>query len=198
MTKAALRHGVLHHTGDSDPAERSHIDLMSWVITGLRHRQSRRALGEYHTPPDISDLISAMLAADRRPQADAFLEPTAGTGGMVRSAAQDLRREGQDPSDFPWVMLELDPLSAAGAAVNVHVWGLGPRAVAASGDVLADGDLDQQARAHRRDMARHRDLLVELIGFAIATRTSDQLLRSLLAQQPNAHRRTDDRPTGAT
>ncbi|MFD7919546.1 N-6 DNA methylase [Streptomyces sp. NPDC059740] len=184
VAKAALRHGVLLHTGDSDPAERSHIDLMSWVITSLRHHESRRAMGEYHTPPDISDLISTMLTSDSRPQpqGDAFIEPTAGTGGMVRSAAQDLRREGQDPSDFAWVMLELDPLSAAGAAVNVHVWGLGPRAVVANGDVLAHGDLDQQARTYQRDMARHRDMLVELIGFAIATRTSERLLHALLTQ----------------
>ncbi|MFJ3205785.1 hypothetical protein [Streptomyces sp. NPDC086989] len=47
VTRAALRHGVLQHTGDTDPAERSRIDLMSWAITSLRHHRSRRRLGEY-------------------------------------------------------------------------------------------------------------------------------------------------------
>ncbi|KPI04143.1 hypothetical protein OV450_4348 [Actinobacteria bacterium OV450] len=57
VTRAALRPGVLQHTGDTDPAERSRIDLMSWVITSLRHHHSRRRLGEYqhaagHQRPD--------------------------------------------------------------------------------------------------------------------------------------------------
>jgi hypothetical protein len=186
VTHAALRHGVLHHTGGSDPAERSHIDLMSWVITNLRHHQSRRNMGEYHTPPDVSDLIATMLAAENsgrpRPQGEAIIEPTSGTGGLFRSAAQNLRRDGQDPANSAWVMTELDPLAAAAAAVNTLIWGLGPRAVVACGDVLVHADLDKEARARQRDLARHRDELTLLIGFAIATHTTDQLLRSLLAQ----------------
>lgn len=190
VTKAALCHGVLHHTGDSDPAERSHIDLMSWVITSLRHHQSRPAMGEHHTPPGVSRLIATMLAAENddgsRPQGEVFIEPAAGTGGMFRAAAQNLRRDAQDPADFAWVMTELDPLAAAGAAVNTLIWGLGPRAVVASGDALVHADLDKQARARRRDLARYRDVLVGLIGFAIAARTTDQLLRSLLTQMQHS------------
>ncbi|MEU6349986.1 N-6 DNA methylase, partial [Streptomyces sp. NPDC047072] len=202
VTKAALRHGVLRHTGDSDPGQRSHIDLMSWVITNLRHHQSRRTMGEYHTPPDISDLVTTMLAAEStgwaRPQGEAFIEPTAGTGGLFRSAAQDLRRNGENPADFAWVMLELDPLAAAAAAVNAIVWGLGPRAVVACGDVLVDADLDREARTRRRELARHRDDLAELIGFAVATQTTDQLLRSLLAPQEKPDAGATAGPSGGT
>ncbi|RSS81434.1 SAM-dependent DNA methyltransferase [Streptomyces sp. WAC02707] len=189
MTRAALRHGVLQHTGDTDPAERSRIDLMSWVITSLRHHHSRRSLGEYHTPPDVSELMTAMLANDsstqqRSPQRGGRAgEPTAGTGGLFRSAAQDLRRNGEDPAERGWVMLELDPLAAAGAAVNALVWELGLRAVVGRGDVLAQPDLAEKTLAQARDMARHRDDVMKLIGFAIATRTTGQLLDALTASR---------------
>ncbi|MEU0353053.1 N-6 DNA methylase [Streptomyces sp. NPDC006237] len=188
VARAALRHGVLQHTGDTDPAERSRIDLLSWVITSLRHHHSRRSLGEYHTPPDISELLAAVLAADNgaggnRRRGEWALEPAAGTGGLFRSAAQDLRRDGEDPAERGWIMLELDPLAAAGAAVNALVWELGPRAFVGCGDVLAQPDLAEDTLAKARDMARHRDDVMKLIGFAIATRTTDQLLDALTASR---------------
>ncbi|MFE3558388.1 N-6 DNA methylase [Streptomyces sp. NPDC059193] len=184
VTRAALRHGVLHHTGDMDAAARSHTDLMSWVITNLRHHESRRSMGEYHTPPDISDLMAAMLGVElpavAGPQGDWFLEATAGTGGLFRSTAQSLRAEGRDPASYGWVMTELDPLAAAGAAVNAVVWGLGPRAVVGCGDALVRADLDRDTLAHQRELVQHRDRLSELIGFAIASHTADRLLRKLI------------------
>ncbi|WP_052658999.1 N-6 DNA methylase [Streptomyces sp. MNU77] len=188
VARAALRHGVLQHTGDTDPAERSRTDLMSWVITSLRHHHSRRSLGEYHTPPDISDLMANVLAegsTGKRPRqrGEWALEPTAGTGGLFRSAAQDLRRDGEDPAERGWVMLELDPLAAAGAAVNTLVWELGPRAFVGCGDVLAQPDLAEETLAQARGMARHRDDVKKLIGFAIATRTTNQLLDALTASR---------------
>ncbi len=184
VTLAALRHGVLRHTGDTDPAQRSRIDLMSWVITSLRHHHSQRSLGEYHTPPDISQLLASVLdAGSSAPQGEWFLDPAAGTGGLFRSAAQELRRQGLDPADFGWVMLDIDPLAAAGAAVNVIVWGLGPRAVVACGDALVNPDLDKEALTRRRDLALHRNSVLALIGFAIATHTTDQLLRALTASR---------------
>ncbi|MEU1151919.1 N-6 DNA methylase [Streptomyces sp. NPDC005918] len=185
VTRAALRHGVLQHTGDTDPAERSRIDLMSWVITSLRHHHARRSLGEYHTPPDVSDLITAMLANDGSTESQPHqrgewaLEPTAGTGGLVRSAAQELRHDGENPAERGWVMLELDPLAAAGAAVNTLIWELGPRAVVGRGDVLAQPRLAEETLAQARDMGRHRDDVMRMIRFAIATRTTNQLLDAL-------------------
>jgi len=185
VTRAALRHGVLHHTGDTDAAERSRIDLMSWVITSLRHHHSRRSMGECHMPPGISDLMATMMdPADTDvavAQGEWFIEPTAGTGGLFRSTAQNLPAGGRNPADFGWIMLELDPLSAAGAAVNAIVWGLGPRAVVGCGDVLARADLGQEALAHHRDLVRHRDFLSSLTAFARATHASVQLLRAVTA-----------------
>ncbi|MFJ4003937.1 N-6 DNA methylase [Streptomyces sp. NPDC090023] len=187
VTRAALRHGVLQHTGDTDPAERSRTDLMSWVVTSLRHHHSRRSLGEYHTPPDISDLITAVLADDGSTQSQPHqrgewaLEPAAGTGGLFRSAAQELRCRGEDPAERGWVMLELDSLAAAGAAVNVLVWELGPRAVVGRGDVLAQPDLAEETLAQARGMGRHRDDVMKMVRFAIATRTADQLLSAVAA-----------------
>lgn len=81
------------------------------------------------------------------------------------------------------MILELDQLSAAGAAVNAIVWDLGPRAVVGSGDVLARADLEQDAFARRRELFGHRDWLSELTGFALATHTADQLLRELTTRR---------------
>lgn len=102
VTDAAIRHGVLLYTGDSDPAGCTDIDLMSWTITNLRHHSARSGLGEYHTPPEICELLTRMVndagGADGETTAAGFiaddvragqslLDPCAGTGGMFRGAA---------------------------------------------------------------------------------------------------------------
>ncbi|GAA1237880.1 hypothetical protein [Streptomyces rhizosphaericus] len=89
---------------------------------------------------------------------------------MARSAAQDLRREGQDPSEFGWVMLELAPLSAAGAAVNVHVWGLARAPSSRAATFSRSPTWINRRVPTSATWPGQRDMLVELIGFAIATR----------------------------
>lgn len=154
MARAALRHGVLQHTGDTDPAERSRTDLMSWVITSLRHHHSRRSLGEYHTPPDISDLMANVLAegsTGKRPRqrGEWALEPTAGTGGLFRSAAQDLRRDGEDPANGAGSCSNSTPWPPPEPPSNTLVWELGPRAFVGCGDVLAQPDLAEETSLRR-------------------------------------------------
>ncbi|MER5988010.1 N-6 DNA methylase [Streptomyces sp. NPDC001787] len=187
VTRAALRAGVLHYTGDSDPRFRTDIDLMSWTITNVRHHSSRKGLGEYHTPPEITDLMARMLMdATENPRAvksggHSFNEPTAGTGGMFRSAVQDMRDRGLNPHEHRWVMQELNPIAAAGAAVNTVVWDLGPKAVVVVGDTLAEGDLSREAYAHQRAMFAHRDTIRHATAFALATRSASRMLNALTA-----------------
>ncbi|QCX82205.1 N-6 DNA Methylase (plasmid) [Streptomyces sp. YIM 121038] len=185
VTQAALRAGVLLYTGDSDPYFRSDIDLMSWTITNLRHRSSRKGLGEYHTPPDIADLMARMLLDPGavRASGESFNEPTAGTGGIFRSMAQTLRERDVDPHKHTWVMQELDPIAAAGAAVNTVVWDLGPRAVVVVGDSLAEGDLSRQAFAHQRAMQAHRDSIRKIAAFTAATSSANRLLRAVTSER---------------
>ncbi|MEU2354507.1 N-6 DNA methylase [Streptomyces misionensis] len=187
VTRAALRAGVLQYTGDKDPYYRSDIDLMSWTITNLRHHGSRRGLGEYHTPPEVADTMARLLY-DGAADADAetgrgqpFNEPAAGTGGMFRSMVQAMRECGEDPHKHEWVMQELDPIAAAGAAVNTVVWDLGPKAVVAVGNTLAQSDLSQQAFAHQRKMQAHRDELRDAAAFAKATHDAFRQLDTLIS-----------------
>jgi hypothetical protein len=181
VTQAALRHGVLQYTGDHDPYHRSSIDLMSWTITNLRHHSSRKGLGEHHTPPDITALMSSVVGDFSTPPAPGswFAEPTAGTGGFFRSMAQHLRDHQCNPHDYGWAMQELDPLAAASAAVNAIVWDLGPRAVVACGDILAQGDLHPRSLAHQRDLIRHRNWIRDVTKVAVVTRTSERLLQAV-------------------
>ncbi|MFJ6438201.1 N-6 DNA methylase [Streptomyces sp. NPDC091416] len=187
VTRAALRAGVLQYTGDKDPYYRSDIDLMSWTITSLRHHSSRCGLGEHHTPPEVADLM-ARLVYDGSPGTDgdggreqAFGEPAAGTGGMFRSMVQAMRERSENPHKHKWVMQELDSIAAAGAAVNTIVWDLGPKAVVAVGDTLAEGDLSSKAFAHQRTMQAHRDRLRETAAFAKATADAFDMVEALVS-----------------
>ncbi|MGO4747491.1 N-6 DNA methylase, partial [Streptomyces sp. 2MCAF27] len=176
---AALDANVLDHTGHPDPEWNSDIDLMSWTITNLRHNTARQGLGEYHTPPEICDLMAAKTIGRNRdeiPDNCSLLDPCAGTGGMFRSAAQHLRSMGMDPANCTWFAREIDPIAAAGCAVNVIVWGLGPKAVVACGDTLREGSLWPRAIKHRRAMVERRDEIADRMAIAYALGRTQQLL----------------------
>ncbi|GGZ73117.1 N-6 DNA methylase [Streptomyces echinoruber] len=176
---AALDHNALDHTGHEDPEANSWIDLMSWTITSLRHHTARQGLGEYHTPPEVCDMMAAQIIGED-PEAIhegySLLDPCAGTGGMFRSAAQHLRGLDLDPAKFTWFAQEIDPLAAAGCAVNMIVWGLGPNAMVACGDTLAEGDLWRRAVEHRRVMVERRDDVAAQMAIAYAVRRAEQLI----------------------
>ncbi|MGA5599595.1 N-6 DNA methylase [Streptomyces griseoincarnatus] len=177
--RAALDAHALDHTGHADPAWNSEVDLMSWTITNLRHNTARQGLGEYHTPPEVCDMMAAqIIGSDPEAIREGYslLDPCAGTGGMFRSAAQHLRYMGLDPARFTWFAQEIDPLAAAGCAVNVIVWGLGPNALVACGDTLAEGDLWPRAVEHRRATVKHRDDVLATMAMAEAVRKVEQLV----------------------
>ncbi|GAA1353449.1 N-6 DNA methylase [Streptomyces beijiangensis] len=168
VTDTALKHGVLWYTGDSDPGGRADVDLMSWTITNLRHKSSRSGLGEYHTPPEVCDLMAAMLDVSAIPEGGRIGEPAGGTGGMFRAASQQMRDRGMDPHRYRWMLQELDAIAAAGAAVNMLVWDLGPGALVACGNTLSEGDMTNRAIEHQRAVFEHRDRLVAAGAIAAA------------------------------
>ncbi|MFF3406661.1 N-6 DNA methylase [Streptomyces sp. NPDC002742] len=168
VTETALRYGILQLTGDPDPSNRSDTDVMSWTITSLRSQGARQGLGEYHTPSEVCDLMAAVTCTEAPEKGARFHEPAGGTGGMFRALAQRLRHLLADPADYEWALNELEPLAAAGAAVNAIVWGLGPNVVIACGDTLAHGDLQEQARRERRGQFEERDEILGRIAVAQA------------------------------
>ncbi|MFK0106478.1 N-6 DNA methylase [Streptomyces sp. NPDC091217] len=184
VTETALRYGILQLTGDSDPWFRSDTDVMSWTITALRSHGARQGLGEYHTPPELCDMMAAMAVGNEPPEKGfRFHEPAGGTGGMFRSLAQHLRHQGADPADYEWGLNELEPLSAAGAAVNAIVWGLGPNVVIACGDTLAQADLQEQARRERKALFEERDEILARLAVAEAVQQAMTLADQLIGAQ---------------
>lgn len=177
VTRAAIRNGLLHITGDPDPAQRSHADLLGLLLTCLRSAGARGALSEFHTPPEVATLIARMLITPGSLQPGQWLgEPAAGTGGMVRAAAQVMREHGMNPHQFGWWMGEIDPLAAACAAVNAIVWDLGPNVLVYVGDTLAEPDGPQRAHAHRQAVLEHYSRLMEVAALAAAVRQVEALL----------------------
>lgn len=164
VAKAAINHGLWRITAYEDPYLRSQEDVLSYVVTELRSRGTRRSLGEFHTPPDVSDLMAAITLGDcvDIPPGNAFDDCAAGTGGLLRSAAQWLREHGRDPATMRWSMTEIDGISAACCAVNSLVWDLGPNVLIWHGDTLTEGNTIAKAAEMKRRVwaqwrAAHRD-----------------------------------------
>ncbi|MFG3133705.1 hypothetical protein ACGFZU_39165 [Streptomyces tendae] len=164
VTRTALETGLLELTADADPSWRSETDVLGFLVTELRSRGAREALGQVHTPPDMCDLMARMtLAGEDLPEGAWLGEPTAGTGGLVRAAAQYLRETGRDPRAYVWAVNDLDPISSACCAVNAVVWDLGRRVLISCTDTLHEGDGTERALAERTAIFARRD---ELIGRA--------------------------------
>ncbi|MET7497624.1 N-6 DNA methylase [Streptomyces sp900116325] len=175
VTDTALKYGVLQLTGDPDPWCRSDTDLMSWTITSLRSHGARQGLGEYHTPPELCDMMAAMTCDAESLQKGAwFHEPAGGTGGMFRALAQHLRNHHLDPADYQWAINDIDPLAAAGAAVNAIVWGLGPNVVVSCGDALHQGDVVDQAIRERTALIEERN---QIVGYLAAVEAFDEAIK---------------------
>jgi hypothetical protein len=121
VVEAALRAG-LHELLD---AARYDVDLFGPLLSELRTRGARAARGQYYTPPDVADLLARLGGALPQP-GELMFEPTVGTGGLLRAAAQSIRDAGGDPRTIRWVALDLDELALAALAVNVIIWDLGP------------------------------------------------------------------------
>ncbi|MFC8449526.1 N-6 DNA methylase [Kitasatospora sp. NPDC057223] len=185
VARAAITNGLLTVTGSSDPGDLAECDLMSWVITGLRSRADRNWLGEFHTPPEICDLMARMQLGDCSDIGPGYsvLEPTAGTGGMVRSVAQAMRERQIDPAQCRWHLVELDPISAAGAAVNMMLWGMGPHTTVWCGSSLAPVDTAKLALEEKAELFELRDRVEASWATAYAIRRTEQLIAGVVAEK---------------
>ncbi|MFJ4412944.1 N-6 DNA methylase [Streptomyces sp. NPDC088925] len=174
--KVAIRRGALDFTGSPEPIRNAEIDLMSWTITNLRHHGARKGLGEYHTPPEVAEVMARFTIAEI-PDGGRILDPAAGTGGLLRAAALQLHEMGRDPSTYAWFAQDVDPLSAGGCAVNFLVWGLGPKAMVACGNSLSEPDGYERALRHRVEMERRRDDMASLAAWLGAAAQVEALLQ---------------------
>ncbi|WP_069167945.1 N-6 DNA methylase [Nocardia altamirensis] len=168
----ALRAGILHLTGSEDPARRDTADLLGTVLTYMRAPGDKQKRGEYYTPPCTADLIGHMLyqwvaAAAAYPSRDllppngaSIADPCGGTGGLLRTAAQQIRRLGGNPADYRWYCTDINPLAAACSAANAITWGLannrGTNVLIHCGDTLHDDGTAHELPVLREVLALHR------------------------------------------
>lgn len=170
---AAINAGILELT--ADPDLRHDVDLLGPLIEQMRGRADKRARGDFHTPPSVSQAIAAVLLGDARPGQEThtgarFLDPAAGSGGMLRAAAQDLRARGLDPADYVWCANDIDPIAASACAVNFMLWDLGAASVVACSDALTDPDGIERAHAEAIDWLRRRDAELTSLRLLFAAR----------------------------
>ncbi|MFD3667220.1 N-6 DNA methylase [Streptomyces sp. NPDC058672] len=186
VTKAALEHGLFDLTGHADPYLRAQTDVLSPVMMLVRSSGAQQGLGEYHTPASVADAMANIVAAGTvmdiqlavdAPQAGEHIhDPAAGSGGLLRSAAQHLREQGLDPAQFQWSMVDIDEIAAACAAVNSIIWMLGPRVTVACADSLASPNAVEDAMKHARAVFAHRDEMLGKARIIAAIRQTQQLL----------------------
>ncbi|MER5223857.1 N-6 DNA methylase [Streptomyces flaveus] len=164
VAHTAVNTGLFDITAQDDPYVRSSADILSPLLTGLRHKSDKKWRGEYHTPPCVTDLMARILVhADHGPS---IREPAVGSGGMLRSAAQALREQNLNPHDYAWFGNDIDHLATACAAVNAIIWDLGPKTVIWRGDSLATDDAGlTDALKERAAIIRHRNAVVEQARF---------------------------------
>jgi hypothetical protein len=182
VAEAALTRGLLHLTSSEDPYLRSTTDLMGALLTVLRSRGAQEALAEVHTPPSVAELMARMLLEDAPLKPGmTFDEPAGGTGGMYRAAVQVMRERDIDPHQFGWALTDIDPLAAAGAAVNAILWDLGPHVLIACGDTLHEGSVYARAAQEAREALARRERLHAQAAILAALQEVDALVRDAAA-----------------
>lgn len=190
VTETALRRGLFDLTAHEDPFLRSATDVLSPVMTNLRSHGARQGLGEYHTPPAVSEAMSEALLQEvatdinltaKEPKVDEHIhDPCAGSGGMLRAAAQHIRERGLDPAEFRWSMVDIDPIAAACAAVNAIVWELGPKVTVACADSLANPNAVEDAMKQAQAVFEHRDEMLGKAQIISAIRRTQHLVEQAL------------------
>ncbi|MER6609111.1 N-6 DNA methylase [Streptomyces sp. NPDC000927] len=186
-THAAINTGLLDLTGHDDPGQRAGVDVLSPLLTGLRHKSDKKWRGEYHTPTCLTDLMANMTVgkASARPGMS-FREPAIGSGGMFRSVAQRLRDLGLNTHDFHWYGNDVDSLSAGCAAINAIIWDLGPRCLIGCADSLAPDDDYAKTRAEAAEAFEQRDRYMETATTIVAHRRAFALLDQLMPSKETA------------
>lgn len=156
VARTAARQGLLDlaHSGAL-----TEMDMIGIMYEHVRPDSGRAGRGEYYTPAPVCEAMAHMTLSLDKPVEPGMkiCEPSAGTGGMLRAAAQWMRRNGHDPADCWWVANDISEVSVAGLAVNCHLWGLGPRVIIGVANSLSDPEWDKRAWQEQQEVIAHRD-----------------------------------------
>jgi hypothetical protein len=161
VARAAVKAGMLELTLDLRVSRE--VDLLGHLYTQMQGSGARQARGEFYTPPEVAEMIARISLPGLTP-GSSICEPAAGTGGLLRAAAQMLRAEGKDPHDFRWYGCDISRIAVAGLAVNAHIWGLGPQVVIGCADSLAEPDWVERAAREQREAIEAQALRVKTVA----------------------------------
>lgn len=142
VVRAAVEAGLLDVTLDREAAQE--VDVLGHLHQELRTKAAKQWQGQFYTPAEVADVMAQITVMGAEP-GRSICDVAAGTGGLLRSAAVQIRRDGGDPHDFWWYACDIDPVAVAALAVNFHVWDLGPRVVVGCANTLIEGDWDRRA-----------------------------------------------------
>ncbi|GAA1439440.1 N-6 DNA methylase [Nocardiopsis tropica] len=146
VARAAVQAGFFDLTMNAQV--RTSVDVFGPLLMALRPKAARERNGQFYTPADVAEIL-ARGSGTPQPGEQIF-ESSVGTGGLILAFAEQIRAHGRDPADSHWELVDIDPVAVACLAVNVHLWGLGPRVLIGCGDGLAD---DWRPRAlYERDL----------------------------------------------
>lgn len=149
VVRVAVEAGLLDLTFDREAVQE--VDLLGTLHQELRSKSAKQSSGQFYTPAAVADLMAELVAAGaKREPGETICDIAAGTGGLLRSAAVRIRREGRDPHDFGWYACDIDRLAVAALAVNFHLWDLGPPVVVACADTILEGDWHVRAIEEQR------------------------------------------------
>jgi hypothetical protein len=176
VARAAVRAGLLDLT--LDPGTARLVDVLGIVYTTLRTDQARQVNGEFFTPASVAKMMAAVTLGDTTLMQPGMSigEPSAGTGGTIRAAAEVMRERGLNPHDFWWVANDISPLIVAGLAVNMHVWDIGPRVIIGCANTLSHPDWHHKAWEEQRHAVEHRDRLRSLASVLTAFGQTEALI----------------------
>ena len=131
--------------------------------------------------------MARLVNAELPDPGQAIHEPTAGSGGLIRAAAQNIRRLGGDLAQYTWAMGDIDSLAIACAATNAIVWGLGDNVLAYRADALAEPGATKRAIETRQAVLDHHRAILRA---ALPIATLELTLRDL-EQAPDSHTSED-------
>lgn len=171
VARAAVKAGLLEMAGVGLLAD---CDVIGSTYMAMKADKDRQARGEFYSPPDICKAMALMTLNGPLEPGMKIGEPSAGTGGMLRAAAEVIRERGLHPGEFWWVANDVSPVSVAGLAVNCHLWGLGPRTVLGVADTLREPDWPEAAWKAQRDAIAWRDELMRHARILAAIRRLEQ------------------------
>lgn len=177
VVRAAVEAGLLDLTLDREAAQE--VDILGHLHQELRSKAAKQWQGQFYTPAEVAEVMAQITVMGAEP-GRSICDVAAGTGGLLRAAAVQVRREGGDPHGLWWYACDIDPVAVAALAVNFHVWDLGPRVVVGCANTLVEGDWDRRA--------------IEEQKTAIEAQRSRMSVASMLALLRAREKRDDSEP----